>query len=67
MDDGQTVEGRVLRSREGRSMIMTKDPVPMGMAGGGIFDINGVCKGMIEGVVKKPDSVIVGEEMEDER
>ena len=56
-----------MRSREGRSMIMTKEPVPMGMAGGGIFDINGVCKGMIEGVVQKPDSVIVGDATENER
>ena len=39
----------------------------MGMAGGGIFDINGVCKGMIEGVVQKPDSVIVTAMLGNER
>lgn len=63
-------DGGRTRVEEQRRSIDDHDegsPVPMGMAGGGIFDINGVCKGMIEGVVQKPDSVIVGEEMEDER
>ena len=53
-NDEQTIEGRVLKSSEGRSMLMTQEAVPIGMLGGGVFDINGICKGMIEGVVQKP-------------
>lgn len=55
-----TIEGRVLKSSEGRSMLMTNEDVPMGMLGGGVFDVNGVCKGMIEGVVQKPGSTVNG-------
>lgn len=40
-------------------MLMTREAVPMGMLGGGVFDINGICKGMIEGVVQKPGSSVV--------
>ena len=40
-------------------MLMTQEAVPMGMLGGGVFDINGVCKGLIEGVVQKPGSSVV--------
>ena len=49
-----------MKSSEGRSMLMTQEAVPMGMLGGGVFDINGICKGMIEGVVQKPGSSVVG-------
>lgn len=44
-------------------MLMTNEDVPMGMLGGGVFDVNGVCKGMIEGVVQKPGSTVVGLEL----
>ena len=49
-----------MKSSEGRSMLMTQEAVPIGMLGGGVFDINGICKGMIEGVVQKPGSSVVG-------
>lgn len=52
-----------MKSSEGRSMLMTNEDVPMGMLGGGVFDVNGVCKGMIEGVVQKPGSTVVGLEL----
>lgn len=40
-------------------MVMTGTILPPGMVGGGAFDINGNCKGMIEGVVQKPGATIV--------
>ena len=42
-------------------MVMTSEKMPVGMIGGGAFDINGVCKGMIEGIVQTPGTTIVGE------
>ena len=40
-------------------MVMTSEKTPIGMIGGGAFDINGMCKGMIEGIVQTPGSTIV--------
>ena len=40
-------------------MVMTSEKTPIGMIGGGAFDINGMCKGMIEGIVQTPGATIV--------
>lgn len=53
------MEGKALKSDNGRSMIMTNTILPPGMIGGGAFDIYGNCKGMIEGVVQKPGANLV--------
>lgn len=55
----QNVEGKALKTDNGRTMIMTNQVVPAGMIGGGAFDIYGNCKGMIEGVVQKPGANLV--------
>lgn len=53
------MEGKALKTNNGRTMIMTNQVVPAGMIGGGAFDIYGNCKGMIEGVVQKPGANLV--------
>ena len=53
------MEGKALKSDNGRSMIMTNTILPPGMIGGGACDIYGNCKGMIEGVVQKPGANLV--------
>ena len=41
-------------------MVMAYSLLPPGMVGGGIFDVSGTCKGMIEGIVQKPGANLVG-------
>ena len=41
-------------------MVTSRGVLPGGMAGGGAFDVEGNCKGMIEGVVRAPGMDIVG-------
>ena len=40
-------------------MVMAYSLLPPGMVGGGIFDVYGNCKGMIEGIVQKPGANLV--------
>lgn len=58
--DEQNIEGRALKTENGRTMVMAYSLLPPGMVGGGVFDVYGNCKGMIEGIVQKPGANLVG-------
>ncbi|CBK21956.2 uncharacterized protein [Blastocystis hominis] len=60
VDDEQTSEGRALHIQDGRSMVTSSVVLPGGMVGGGAFDVEGNCKGMIEGIVHSPGMNING-------
>lgn len=55
----QTSEGRAIHMQDGRSMVTSREILPAGMVGGGAFDVEGNCKGMIEGIVQRPGMNIV--------
>lgn len=59
VDDEQTSEGRAIHIQDGRSMVTSSVVLPGGMVGGGAFDVEGNCKGMIEGIVHSPGMNIV--------